>query len=135
LGELDVKSGEEKFIYEINHQILNLVCSVSREDQVIAQLLFGLPASLVEKLTELDSMQIDSLSHTQGCLLTLRSCADDYYWQRIIAGSEKHSKDHLLNLKALSMIRLGSNKLVKDVNDSALPGTELNKKEHIHVPS
>ena len=111
-----MKSGQDKFIYEINHQILNLVCSISREDQVIAQLLFGLPASLVSKLTELDSMQIDSLSHTQGCLLTLRSCADDHYWQRIIAGSEKDSKDHLLNLNALSMIRLGSNELLEVKN-------------------
>ncbi len=128
-----MKNGQDKFIYEINHQILNLVCNVSREDQVIAQLLFGLPSSLVEKLTQLDSTQIDSLSHTQGCLLTLRSCGDEYYWQKIIAGSEKRSEDHTLNLKALSMIRLGSNKLVERRSDQPLSASELEVKEDIHV--
>ncbi|VAW79387.1 hypothetical protein MNBD_GAMMA12-493 [hydrothermal vent metagenome] len=128
-----MKTGQDQFIYEINHQILNLVCNVSREDQVVAQLLFGLPSSLVEKLTQLDSVQIDSLSHTQGCLLTLRSCADEYYWQQIISGSEKRSEDHMLNLKALSMIRLGSNRLVEGRSEQQLTVSELDTKEDIHV--
>ncbi len=128
-----MKSGQDKFIYEINQQILNLICSVSREDEVIAQLLFGLPASLVSKLIELNPEQIESLSHTQGCLLTLRSCGDEYYWQRIIAGSQKNSKDHWLNLEALSMIRLGSNKLIDAKNESPLPVMKSTGRGGSHV--
>ena len=109
---------ESDFIYEINQQILNLVCKVSREDQVVAHLLFGLPPSLVSQLVDLDSQQIHSLSLTQNCLLTLRSSGDEQYWQRIISGSEKHSEDHLLNLQALSMIRIDSNNLSETSNDT-----------------
>lgn len=105
---------ENSFIYEINNQILNLICQVSREDQVVAKLIFGLPDTLVSQLARLDSKQIDSLSQTQCCLLTLRNCADEYYWQRIIVGSRKDSKEHILNLKALSMIRIASNDLLVD---------------------
>lgn len=116
---------QKHFIYDINHQILSLICNISKEDQVLSQLIFGLPPSLVSKLTELDASQIDTLSLTQGCLLTLRSCADESYWQRIITGSARQSSDHLLNLKALSMIRLSSNEL-SDMNENDIKKVPAN---------
>ena len=115
---------QERVIYDINHQILSLICNFSKEDPVLAQLIFGLPSSLVSKLTELDANQIDTLSLTQGCLLTLRSCADEFYWQRIITGSTRQSNDHLLNLKALSMIRLSSNEL-RDLNETDISSASV----------
>ena len=96
-------------IYDINFQVLSLICEMAKQDPVQAQLLFGLPNDLVESLKDLSAKQVDMISKTQMCLLTLKNCADTDYWSKLIKGSLLDSDIHKLNLMSIGLMHLNSN--------------------------
>ncbi len=100
--------------YEVNRQVLSFVCEACSADQAAAGLVFGLPLKLVRQLAALTAKQIELLSTTQLCLLTLRNCGDESYWDRLIQGSRANSDVHRLNLTALSLVQADRNILPVD---------------------
>jgi hypothetical protein len=100
-----------ELIYDINFQVLSFVCETAKRDSTQAQLLFGLPDELVESLKDLSPKQIELISKTQMCLLTLKNCADQNYWNKLIKGSLLDTDIHKLNLVSIGLMHFNNNKL------------------------
>lgn len=101
----------KELTYEVNRQVLSFVCETCAVDQAAAGLVFGLPLKLVRQLAGLNTSQIEMLSATQVCLLTLRNCGDENFWDRLIQSCSVNSDVHKLNLIALSLIQANRNTL------------------------
>lgn len=97
--------------YQINFQVLSLVTDICRKDPANAALMFGLSAELVDALSGCSPTQVELLSATQICVLTLKNSGNVDYWKKLIKESSKDSKVHKLNLLSLSIFSIDKNVL------------------------
>lgn len=113
-----IKSQPSETVLAINRQVLELICSYSKENPVKSQVMFGLPATLVDELANINTQIIDNLSWQPVCLLTLRNASNQSLWTDMLLSARENSTSYRLNLASLTLMHMheSGNRKVLRVN-------------------